>query len=113
MFIFTLTSVIVALTGTPAIVRLAVAATLLPSGIGTLIAPEFTVTLPGTGGEPEVTVKAVPLIPATPPQLTGGVTTIVGLGLTVKVAQFDTLVGGMNGVQVPPSTQRYAYPLIN
>jgi hypothetical protein len=109
MFIFTLISPIVALAGTPAIVRLEVAATFVPSGIGTAITPEFALALPGTGGEADVTVKAVPLMPATPPH-TGptGVTAILGLRLTVKVAQFDTLVGGMNGVQVPLNTQRYA-----
>jgi hypothetical protein len=108
MFIFTLTSLMVALAGIPATVKLLVAATFVPSGIGTLIAPEFTVTDPGTGGGNWVTVKAVPLIPATPPQLTGGVTTKLGNGFTVKVTQFDTLVGGVHGEQIPETITRYA-----
>ena len=109
MFIFTLISVMVALAGTPAMVRFVVAAAPVPSGIGTLIVPELALALPGTGGEPAVTVNAVPLIPATPPH-TGptGVIAIVGLGLTVKVAQFDILVGGVHGAQTPVTITRYA-----
>ena len=105
--IFTLTSVMVAFAGIPATVRLEVAATLVPSGIGTLIAPEFTVTVPGTGVGNWLTVKAVPLIPATPPQLTGGVITRFGSGLTVRVTQLDILAVPI-GAQAPVTTNRYA-----
>ena len=103
---FTLISVIVALAGTPATVRFEVAAAPVPSGIGTLIVPELTVTCPGTGGAEESTLNCVPLIPATPPQLTAGVIETFGLGLTVNNAQFETLVAGIHGEHVPLSTAR-------
>ena len=48
--ILTLISVMVALAGIPAMVRFEVAATPVPSGIGTLIVPEFALACPGTGG---------------------------------------------------------------
>jgi hypothetical protein len=76
--------------------------------------PELTVTEPGTGGGAEPTDNAVPLIPATPPQLIGGVIATTGNGLTVKVAQFDMLVGGVtgHGAQTPVTITRYPLPLI-
>ncbi|MBK9486304.1 MAG: hypothetical protein IPO01_14230 [Chitinophagaceae bacterium] len=49
--------VIVALAGTPATVRFVVAAAPVPSGIGTLIVPELAVTLPGTGGAPQLPIR--------------------------------------------------------
>jgi len=78
----------------------------LLSGTGILIGPEFTGTDPGTGGGAEPTLHWVPKMPATPPQLTGGVIETFGLGLTVNNAQFETLVGGFHGAQVPLSTAR-------
>ena len=79
-----------------------------PSGIATLIVPEVNVALPGTGGTAEPTVKATPLIPATPPQ-TGptGVIGKTGRLLTVSVAAFDVNAG----LQIPVTIQRYLFPL--
>ncbi|MBK7122531.1 MAG: hypothetical protein IPH68_06750 [Chitinophagaceae bacterium] len=73
IFIFTLISVMVALAGIPAMVRFEVAATPVPSGIGTLIVPELALACPGTGGAAVAALNKVPLIPATPPHETGGV----------------------------------------
>jgi hypothetical protein len=82
------------------------------SGIARLIVPELTVTEPGTGGGADAVLNCVPNKPATPPH-TGptGLIVTTGKGLTVKVAQFDTLVGGMNGEQIPVTMQRYPLPL--
>jgi hypothetical protein len=108
MFHVALTPVTVALAGIPATVRLELTPFGVLSGTGILITPELTVTEPGTGGGVVAVLNAVPLIPGTPPH-TGpaGVMVTTGLGLTVKVAQLETLVGGMNGVQVPLTMQRY------
>jgi hypothetical protein len=50
-----LTPVIVAFAGIPATARFELAPAWLLSGIGILIAPEFTVSDPGTGGGAEPT----------------------------------------------------------
>ena len=99
---------IVALAGTPAIAIALVVPAASPSGIARLTVPELTVTTPGIGVGAEPTDNKVPLIPATPPH-TGptGVIATVGFGLTVNVAQFETLVAGVNGEHVPPNIQRY------
>ena len=102
----------VATAGIPATVRLELTPAGLLSGIAILIAHELTVTEPGAGGGAEAVLNCVPLIPATPPQ-TGpaGLIETTGKGLTVKVAQLDTLVGGFHGAQTPVTMQRYALPL--
>jgi len=97
----------VALAGIPATVKLELTPFGVLSGTGILIGPELTVTEPGTGGGVDAVLNCVPNKPATPPH-TGpaGVMVTTGLGFTVKVAQFDTLVGGVHGAQVPDTIQR-------
>jgi hypothetical protein len=77
------------------------------SGTGTLIAPELTVTEPGTGGGAEPATIKVPFIPATPPQ-TGpaGFNTTTGKVFTVKMALFE-MFSVASGGHTPLNTQRY------
>jgi hypothetical protein len=98
----------VALAGTPAIAITLLTPLAVLSGTVRLIVPEFTVTEPGTGGGAEPTDNCVPMIPATPPQLIGGVIETTGNGLTVNNAQLDMLLGvGFQGAQTPVTMQRY------
>ena len=106
------TLVIVALAGTPAMFMIWLTPLAVLSGTGRLIVPELTVTEPGTGGGADAVLNCVPNTHLTPPHTgPGGVIVTTGNGLTVKVAQFDTLVGGMNGEQIPVTMQRYPLPL--
>ena len=112
MLKLTLIPVTVALAGTHETARVVDTPFAVLSGTGTLIVPDAVVQLPGTGGGVDAVLNCVPNKPATPPH-TGptGLITTTGKGLTVKVAQFDTLVGGFHGAQIPVTITRYPLPL--
>ena len=97
----------VAVAGTPATFKILLAPAAVLSGIGTLMTPELTVSVPGTGGALEPTDNCVPLIPATPPQTwPTGVIATTGNGLTVNTAAFETFNAGEPGAHTPLNMQR-------
>ena len=96
---------IVALAGTPAIVKAVLVPAATPSGTTRLSVGEATVTEPGTGGGAEAVLSCVPLIPATPPQENCGVIVTFGKGLTDNTAQAEILLP-LTGAHVPANTTR-------